>query len=224
MRRFLMSLLFLLSSALTFSEEEKILKAVLFDYQGVLSDFHESEMMDHVAEYWKVSKDEMHDAWGAYKKKMGSCYNKDNFLRFFAGQKDFTLDASYYEMLNKYLNKHLVFDPEMLELVLELKEKGYVVGILSNQDITSYKIQKARGDFALFDYEFVACNFPFSKPGVEIFEYALKEMKLKPHECLFVDDNIIHVNGARSAKTRAIHFQISKDSPDKIRKHIYSIN
>ena len=58
MRLLIVSILF---SFVTFSSfcEEKVLKAILFDYQGVLSRFEEQPMFDHVADYWSMPREKM---------------------------------------------------------------------------------------------------------------------------------------------------------------------
>ncbi|MCH9631491.1 MAG: Phosphatase [Chlamydiia bacterium] len=222
MRILVVSILF---SFVTFSSfcEEKVLKAILFDYQGVLSRFEEQPMFDHVAGFWGMPKDKMHEHLADYKKNLIGNFNKEDFLTYLAFKEGFTIDTAYRAMLDSYLEDHLVYDQEMLELVEDFKKRGYMVGILTNQDLPSCKIQEKKDDFRFFDQVFLACYLPYGKPDHRIYEHALMTLGIKPEECLFIDDTMRHVVSAKSLGIRSMFFSIHKESPDVIKRLVDSL-
>ncbi|MCQ2506950.1 MAG: HAD family phosphatase [Lachnospiraceae bacterium] len=88
----------------------------------------------------------------------------------------------------------------------ELKQEGFKVYILSNYGKTSFTSCRERGnlsfiedvDGAVISYEVKLC-----KPDVEIYEALLSKYDLKAEECLFFDDLIKNVEGARKAGMKA---------------------
>ena len=133
------------------------------------------------------------------------------------------LDVDYRKMLDSYLEDHLIYDPRMVELVETLKSRGYKVGILTNQDLPSCKIQEKKDDFSMFDQVFLACYLSYGKPDRRIFEHALSTLDIKPEECLFIDDTMLHITAAKSLGIRAVFFSIHDESPNKIKRLIDSL-
>ena len=45
------------------------------------------------------------------------------------------------------------------------------------------------------------------KPGIEIYEFVLKDSQLLPEETLFIDDSLPNVEGAKQVGIQAIHLK-----------------
>lgn len=94
-----------------------------------------------------------------------------------------------------------------LDLVKELREKGYGVYLLSNTNSIHLKafreiVAAEHGiqDFdALFDKAYYSHLIRARKPNVEAFQYVLEDAQLDPSESLFIDDNAPNLVGARGA-------------------------
>lgn len=98
-------------------------------------------------------------------------------------------------------------DDELMGLVAALSER-YRIGLLSNSSQASAKsILEAAGRIELFDEIIISSEVGFSKPQIEIFELALKRLGTKPEETVFVDDNPIHVEAAKSIGIISILYQ-----------------
>lgn len=57
----------------------------------------------------------------------------------------------------------------------------------------------------LFEKAYYSCRFGMRKPDTESFIKILEENNLIPEETLFIDDTLMHVEGARKAGINAIH-------------------
>lgn len=96
---------------------------------------------------------------------------------------------------------------EMKDLVLTLKKTGYKVPLLTNITKTMVKFNKMKGRYRIFKPVFLSCDIGLKKPSPVIFLYALKKLKLKPEECIFVDDQQSYLDGAEKVGIKTILFK-----------------
>jgi putative hydrolase of the HAD superfamily len=113
----------------------------------------------------------------------------------------------------------MLFDiPEPRIRLLEKLRKHFRIFLLSNTNEIHYR--KYLGNFkqqygypdleALFEKIYLSYRIGLKKPSIEIFQYVLQDSGLNPSESLFIDDSLIHVEGARTAGIHAHHLQISQ--------------
>lgn len=98
--------------------------------------------------------------------------------------------------------------PEMVELLEELKQRGYKLYIASNW--ASDKFEEVRhmlSFFGLFDGGLVSGFAGVSKPHPEFFQKLLKDFNLKKEQCLFIDDVADNIDAARSFGIESILFE-----------------
>ncbi len=107
------------------------------------------------------------------------------------------------ERLHPALKKVIEHWPEYLtplpgaeEFLLDMKSRGYKVYALSNAPVRYAEFKKDMPILKLFDGEVISALVGCSKPGPEIFQYALSTFNLRAEECLFVDDLPHNVAGA----------------------------
>lgn len=111
--------------------------------------------------------------------------------------------------------------PGVFELLDYLKEKGYTLGIVSNNDgYTERKCRDVEID-VYFDIISDSTNIGYVKPDPRIFEHTLNKLGLKPEHCLHVGDMYgADVVGAKNAgievvwfNYRGIHIVEDSDTP-----------
>ena len=100
----------------------------------------------------------------------------------------------------------------VLDLVSELKKKGYSVGYMTNTDSSRYGMTKAftqgTGDFI-----FAACKMGVSKPKAAAFKFVLDSLnrstgnRLEYKNFLFIDDSVANVEAATSLGMAGIVFR-----------------
>lgn len=95
---------------------------------------------------------------------------------------------------------------EMLDLAAILHNE-YVTAYLSNVDRSRHSYTSKIIDKGPFDYRFVSYAIGFRKPDPRIFKYALKRMKLRPEETVFIDNLYPNVLGARRVGMNGILFE-----------------
>uniref|UniRef100_A0A7C6AHD6 HAD family hydrolase n=1 Tax=candidate division WOR-3 bacterium TaxID=2052148 RepID=A0A7C6AHD6_UNCW3 len=80
-------------------------------------------------------------------------------------------------------------EDKILKDVLKKLKKRYRLAVFTNNNkIQTQRILKALGIDKLFDYIFTYESFKLIKPDPEIFRLIIKELNVKPEECLMVGD------------------------------------
>lgn len=88
-----------------------------------------------------------------------------------------------------------------------IKDKGLGIYVLSNASDVFYDYFPKFLPLDYFDGVFVSAEYLLLKPEVDIYRRFLKEYGLKAEECLFVDDTMRNVEGARLAGMNAVQFK-----------------
>ena len=88
-----------------------------------------------------------------------------------------------------------------------VKTKGYGVYVLSNAHKSFYRYFPRYFDLDFFDGVVVSADVHIVKPDVRIYEHLLKKFDLKAEECLFIDDRLDQVEGAKKAGMTAVQFE-----------------
>lgn len=117
--------------------------------------------------------------------------------------------VSVEELLNVYKQIYLklaYFDPKMTKLIKDLRKK-YTVACLSDTTEFHRQINEEKGFFKLFDFYFTSSGLGVTKDEVRAFEIVIEKLKIKPSDCIFIDDKEGHVERAKSIGIDAIQFK-----------------
>lgn len=118
--------------------------------------------------------------------------------------------AKLRKTLEQAFEKNVALIPGTVKLIEKLKKKGYQVALLSNTNPTHSRVHFKRGDYRFFKPIILSYRVKCRKPGKKIYLLTVRRMKLKPGECVFIDDKRKNVAGARKAGLKALHFTSPK--------------
>ena len=109
-------------------------------------------------------------------------------------------------------------NPQMIELMRELKAEGFQMAMLTNNVREWEPLWRAMLPVdeifeMVVDSGFVGCRKPESK----IYALTLDRISRPAEACLFVDDVLINCEGARKAGISAVHFQDNEQAIPEIR-------
>lgn len=79
-------------------------------------------------------------------------------------------------------------DPTIIDVLLEIKKKGKKICLLSNADIIDVMHWDNSPLNELFDETIFSYEVGYLKPQREIYNIALKKMKVTPEKCIFIGD------------------------------------
>jgi putative hydrolase of the HAD superfamily len=116
----------------------------------------------------------------------------------------------YFEALNP--------NPPMIDLMDELRQAGYRMAMLTNnvrewEPLWRSMLPVDEIFETVVDSGFVGCR----KPESRIYELTLERLGEPAKACLFIDDVLVNVEGARKAGLHAVHFQDNEQAIPEIR-------
>ncbi len=97
-------------------------------------------------------------------------------------------------------------DHDMIVFAKKFKPK-YRLVMLSNADREGVKRSNNDFHFNFFERRFLSFDLGLIKPEREIYEHVLKEINVKPEECVFIDDKPENIEGARKLGIHGIVFE-----------------
>ncbi|MDO5541226.1 MAG: HAD family phosphatase [Eubacteriales bacterium] len=201
----------------------KRFKNIIFDVGDVLLEYRWKEMlMDY-----GLSEDE------AFRVGAQVFKDPDNSWRAF------DMGATEEEMIDLYCKKYPadseavtwfirhgeymhVARPKVWKLVHELKEHGYNVYLLSNYPETLFKKHTQYADFMNdIDGLMVSYMINQAKPDRAIYDALCQKYGLNAQECLFFDDRMENVDGAKNAGMDAIQVVSQEQLIGELKKLIF---
>ena len=132
----------------------------------------------------------------------------EEFIEFYAENFPNLSDDELIYTWN-YMLKH--FPKERLEFIKALKASAkYKLILLSNTNELHINWIKESVSFFedfknCFDAFYLSHEINLRKPNADIFEFVLKENKLKAEECLFIDDNKDNIETANALNFKTWH-------------------
>ena len=192
-------------------------KTIIFDLGAVILNINYENTID---EFTKLG---VKNAEKFYSKKVQTeLFNKietgkisnNEFLKEL--QKE-TKNAKIEQVKMAWNSMLLDLPKERLQLIKKLKD-NHTIYLLSNTNsihIDAFKEELGNKKWLefcnLFDKMYLSHELALRKPDVKIFEYILKEQKLKAEEVFFIDDSPQHI---ASAKKLGIHCHHLLDNED----------
>ncbi|MBN1974740.1 MAG: HAD family phosphatase [Sedimentisphaerales bacterium] len=182
------------------------IKAVIFDWGGVMIDDPGPGLMKYCAEKFKVTED-----------LFDKTFHK--FLEYF--QTNSVSDDKFWELICRELKKdkpsevslwkdafRAVYKPreEMFSLADSLQKRDYKTAVLSNTELPAldFFIEQR---YNCFDAQVFSCKEGVTKPNKKIYEITVKKLDCTPRQAVFIDDKKPMAEGAKNAGLNAILFE-----------------
>lgn len=124
----------------------------------------------------------------------------------------------FYEIYNGLDN--FLYD-DTVEIINDLKNKGYKIGILSNLRLMDYKRYKQQIEKINFDYIFLSYEMKCIKPSNDIYLQVIDALDCEADNIIFFDDNQKNVNGAKQLGINA--YQVTGENIKEIFYKIINI-
>ncbi len=165
---------------------EKMIKNIVFDLGNVILKGSPNIVLEQIKidkkQYESIKNDFFND-WKSLDLGESTLREQLEKCKF-----DFEIDSEIEEKLLHYY-KYRPFNVEILELIKELKNKGYKIYILSNNNKEAEKYLLEIPDFKAFDGWIFSCDYQIMKPDPKIYNILFETYNLKPEECFFIDDS-----------------------------------
>ncbi|NTU69887.1 HAD-IA family hydrolase [bacterium] len=183
-----------------------MIKAIIFDNNGVLTFSDKEKTVANFAKYFKIDESELRKVFDDFAKPLddGTITTYD-FHKKIANH--FGKDFNYKDLLKVHINS---YQPKegMRDFLLTLK-KDYDIVLLTNFGDAFDDANKEVWSYDnLFDKDklFVSCKMKMKKPDKDIYEACLKSLGLKPEETVFVDDRELNLKAPQELGMNVILF------------------
>ena len=189
-----------------------MIKAVIFDYGGVVTNETDLELERIISNVLGFNLSAIMEK---IKKPLSRFsrgdINEQEFWKELSNKAKTKLPRNIFNdfWILKYY-KQVKIHKDVLNLVNKLKGKGYKVGLISNTIKPHVRYNKKMGRYKYFDPVILSCEVGFEKPQRWIYKLALKRLRLRPEECVFVDDRKENVRGASKVGIKAFLFKGAK--------------
>jgi HAD superfamily hydrolase (TIGR01662 family) len=107
--------------------------------------------------------------------------------------------------MGEFYRPQSVVPEDVRRALLQLKEAGYLLAVISNRDKPFQQVLVDHGIDEFFEFSLAGGEVNMFKPEPGVFEHALQRVNLSPHEAIYVGDNYYaDVVGARRAGLRPV--------------------
>lgn len=194
------------------------IKAVIFDWGGVLMDDPTHKVLSYCADKLGVSEQDL------YREHMkiepliqsGKMTERKHWEKICRKLKVPKSKIPNYSIWYKGL-RPAYHEKKTLSFARALKKKGYKLGFLSNAESAGIRwFNDHRKNYSFFDARIISMNVKAVKPQKKIYQMMLKRLKARPEEAVFIDDRIRNVKGGENAGIRSILFK----SPGQLKKEL----
>lgn len=188
------------------------IKLIIFDLGGVLSnpEGKEEDPFSIVAEKYDLALDEFMDYFYKFFKEyhFKRTLSQHTFWKKTLREIDSEISEKDVEWVIDIFNEKAVHDAseEMLSLVKKLSKK-YKLAILSNTYRDVNRPLFSSNFIKYFDGIYLSHMNVKKKPSREAYARVMNDFDLEPRECIFIDDKLKNVKGARRLNLNAIHFK-----------------
>ncbi|MDR2537023.1 MAG: HAD family phosphatase [Treponema sp.] len=186
------------------------MKAVVFDYGGVISCLPEDSVWEEIASLGCIDVAALHtfagQLRGEYDRGTFSCEEYYRKVLKCAGVPPESLPpARIIEMAAFDEKAWSHINPDTVRLMEDVKKAGYRLGILSNmaQRFLSQIRAEYPSVFSMPDLSVFSCELRLIKPEKAIYEALLERLKCEAPDVVFFDDVPINVEKARDLGIKA---------------------
>lgn len=159
-----------------------MIKAVLFDYGGVLSPGGRT-ISGVYSRLLGIPQDEVDLADLHIEYRRGDISTEDFFIKLGEQYGKVVTAEKFLEYSDIFVKNEAVY-----ELAANLRKQGIKTGILSNVYELSADILRKDGYYDGFDPVVLSCEEGLAKPEPEFYKIAIERLGVEPKEILFIDD------------------------------------
>ena len=183
-------------------------KCILFDIGGVLVDWHMSWITSEVSKRFDIKEDLIISAFDEHLPKLDS--GKIDELDFWHNigidtQSDL-LQNNKESLWDTYFRKNAIPNHTVKKLSIDLKNNGFVIGIISNIEKVTHAVVDDWDMISHFEHKFMSYQIGFSKPDPRIYEHVIEKLPYSSDELLFIDDKLSNIKSAENCGIQSVHF------------------
>lgn len=190
-----------------------MIKNIVFDLGNVILKSSPSIILDNFKETivdFQNIKNIFFDNWGELDLGNETLLEHLNNCNF-----DGVLEKETKELLLNYY-KYRPFNNEIIELMNNLKNNGYCIFVLSNNNKEAYEYLKSHPIFKSINGWIVSCEYHLVKPNKELYNILFNKFNINPEESFFIDDKKENIDMAKKLGMKGFTLDINQGLNDLI--------
>jgi len=191
-----------------------MIKAVIFDYGGVMKDAHALSLdvpaiCNISQEEFEITREERIELVGMAER--GEIDDEEQWRRY-SKIIDKPIREDAVKVAEESYRETFIFNNEMFNFAKELKSKGIKVAVLSNILKFEADVIREKHGYDEFSPVVLSCEVGMNKPNKNIYLFALEKLNLKPEECIFIDDKEKYLLPAQELGIKTVLFKNSEQA------------
>jgi len=203
-----------------------MIKAIIFDLGSVLVGVEWRVIYKKIAQELNISEEKVQEIKRPLLKKWSAGkINEEKFWKEFEKEANIKINRKFTKDLWFWTYRDNTKDIyKSWEILTELKSRKFNLALITNTIPPHIQANQKAGRISkLKDLGFkvlvMSCKVGACKPDPQIYKITLKKLNLSAEECVFVDDILDNIEGAKKLGMQGIHFQ----TPEKLRKDLIKI-
>lgn len=177
-----------------------MIKVALFDVGRVLVASATEAITEDLSQELGLDAATIDKIWDEYIDTSLGCgrIDEDAFWKSIRQYYNIREVTSSENLLGRAYERELSPNQEVIEVALDLKQRGLMIAILSDTIEPHARALHRAGIYEPFDRLFLSHETGRRKPDLETFEYVVAELGVRPHQIVFVDDRPENIEAANS--------------------------
>ena len=198
-----------------------MIKAIVFDWGGVI-EIIEDGLIEKICSYLNISEEDWNEAYYSLIYLFHTNQSSWEGVANLVAKKFNATDEQIFHMHEMIKENRATrkINQELIEIIKNLKNKSYIIGLLSNNYVELRQEIEELGLTSLFDVIVISAEVGFYKPQPEIFQILFDKLNLKSDEVAFVDDTPNSLFGAKEIGYAPILFT----SNDNLKEDLEKLN
>lgn len=181
------------------------ISAVVFDWGGVLIDNPASQLRAYCASYFRVPVKRFRKIYGQYAADFQRGLLTENDLWAKVCARLQVLVPTIPSLWETAIRQVYVEKTNMFSLAAFLKNKGYLIGFLSNTELPALNVFHEHR-YSCFDVTVFSCLEGVIKPDPRMYEILVSRLQKPRQEVLLIDDRQENITSARRFGMQAVRF------------------
>lgn len=196
-----------------------MIKAVVFDFGGVVFNNVMKYIYEKTSEKFGIDvltmKNEAKPLLNEWERNNIS---SEDFWKSLASKLKIDDEELLKDVWQQTFAENLAPNEKVFQIIEQLKERGMKVAVLSNVSESFGEYHKSKSHYDAFFPVFLSYELNMAKPDKKIYEHVAEKMKLKPEECVFVDDKDENVMAAEECGMSAILFENAEQLQEELER------
>ncbi len=193
-----------------------MIKALIFDWGGVLVRRPTPKIIAQTAAYFNVSEAAITQQFILHKSKFQTgALSEHQFWEHLC--QGIRCPPPQQPLWKQFLRQAYQENQELFSCIQEWKTQDYKIGFLSNTEPPSVELFYEQS-YTVFDAIMFSCEQGLRKPHPELYQRILKKLSVQPQQAVFVDDLRENIKGAQKVGMKAVPFTTNENLKRKLQQ------